>query len=185
MVGIIHDLSKKMTLDFKEEGDIIYVLGNMFDDISCSEYLHHILKIEHSPAPHFDLDLEYDLHESVLELIDKNLIVSAHDLSEGGLFIALCESCFHRNLGFEIALPEGLRKDGVLFGETQGRVVVSVKPDLKESFEHRLHDFPFMNIGTVTRSEILIDEENWSPINFWKELYDTAIEKYLSPEFIT
>ncbi len=180
MVGVIDDLNKKMTLDFKEEGDIIYVLGNMFDDISCSEYLHHILKIKHSPAPHFDLDLEYDLHERVLELIDKNLIVSAHDLSEGGLFIALCESCFHRNLGFEIALPEGLRKDGVLFGEAQGRVVVSVKPEKQKAFEKPLHNFPFLKLGHVTSQKIIVDKSDWSSIDHWKRLYDTVIEKYMA-----
>jgi phosphoribosylformylglycinamidine synthase len=180
MVGVIDDLNKKMTLDFKEEGDIIYVLGNMFDDISCSEYLHHILKIKHSPAPHFDLDLEYDLHERVLEFIDKNLIVSAHDLSEGGLFIALCESCFHRNLGFEIALPEGLRTDGVLFGEAQGRVVVSVKPEQQKAFEKPLHNFPFLKLGHVTSQKIIVDKSDWSTIEHWEELYETAIEKQIT-----
>ena len=180
MVGVIDDLKKKMTLDFKEEGDIIYVLGNMFDNISCSEYLHHILKIEHSPAPHFDLEQEYDLHKRILELIDKNLIVSAHDLSEGGLFTTLCESCFYRNLGFEIALPEGLRKDGVLFGEAQGRVVVSVKPEQQKAFEKPLHNFPFLKLGHVTSQNIIVDKSDWSTIEYWKELYETAIEKQIT-----
>ena len=73
MVGLLENIKNKMTLDFKEEGDIIYLLGKITDDINCSEYLHKICGVEFSPAPHFDLDEEYRLQKKLLELISKNL----------------------------------------------------------------------------------------------------------------
>ena len=100
MVGILENTDNKMTLDFKNEGDIIYLLGKSQNDINCSEYLHKICGVEFSPAPYFNLDEEFRLHETVSMLIDKKIIESAHDISEGGLFVTLAESAFNRSLGF-------------------------------------------------------------------------------------
>jgi phosphoribosylformylglycinamidine synthase len=188
MVGLIDDLRKRMTLDFKEDGDLIYILGSLFEDMNCSEYLHKIISVEFSPAPYFDLDQEYELHKILLELIDKELITSAHDISEGGLFVALCESGFVREKGFNInALLStgesiGIRKDAFLFGESQGRVVVSVQPEKQKIFESQLHTFPYLHIGRVINGEIIIDGQDWNYITYWKELYNTAIEKHLTRE---
>src|SRR6185503_13013185 len=102
MVGLLEDINARMTLDFKNEGDVIYVLGKMTSDINCSEYLHKIHGIDFSPAPYFDLDDEYNLQQKLMELISKKLIRSAHDISEGGLFVTLCESGFSRELGFSV-----------------------------------------------------------------------------------
>ncbi|MBD0333007.1 MAG: phosphoribosylformylglycinamidine synthase subunit PurL, partial [Chitinophagaceae bacterium] len=184
MVGLIDHLDKRMTLDFKEEGDLIYVLGNLFDDLSSSEYLHRILGVEYSPAPYFDLDEEHKLHQKVLKLIEEGFIASAHDVSEGGLFVTLCESCFQNSLGFKIKTVDLLRRDGYLFGEAQGRVVVSVTAHHKHGFENLLHNFPYLQIGTVTDGEVIIDNEEWHAIDYWKKLYDTAIEKTLLKEVI-
>ena len=88
--------------------------------------------MEFSPAPYFDLEEEFSLQQKIAELINKKLIQSAHDVSEGGLFITLCESGFNRELGFTLETKDNLREDAYLFGEGQSRVVVSVKAGLIE-----------------------------------------------------
>jgi len=183
MVGLLEDINKKMTLDFKQEGDVIYILGAQKDDINSSEYLYHIHGVKKSPAPYFNLDEEYALQQAVLKLISEGLIRSAHDVSEGGLFVTLCESGFHRALGFDIKSNSNLRKDAFLFGEAQSRVVVSVEADKIKAFEAALPtDVPFAQLGTVTAGDLLVDGENWGQITTWQNIYDTAIEKYLSKE---
>jgi len=182
MVGLLEDINKKMTLDFKDEGDIIYVLGKVNNDLGCSEYLHKIRGVKYSPAPYFELEDEYKLQIKIAELISKNGIQSAHDISEGGLFTMLCESGFNRELGFSIITKDNLRKDAFLFGEGQSRVVVSVSLDDVKKFESIVGDFPHEKIGVVSSGEIVVDGDFWGTIDWWKDKYDTAIENYLQKE---
>ncbi len=181
MVGIMDSLDQKMSLGFKHAGDSIYLLGVNTDDINCSEYLHHICGVTHSPAPHFDLQEEYDLQQTVARLISEKIIKSAHDISEGGLFACLLESSMVNGLGFNITTDNSVRKDATLFGEGQSRVVVSVNPQVHALFEAELKGTPFTKLGHVNAtSEICIDEGNWGYISDWKKAYDTALEKMLA-----
>jgi len=182
MVGLLEDFENKMTLDFKNEGDVIYLLGKNIEDFNCSEYLHKICGVEYSPAPYFNLEEEFRLHETVSSLIKNKIILSAHDISEGGLFVTLAESAFQRNLGFtankEITT---IRKDAYWFGEAQGRVAVTIKADKINEFEKTLK-IPFEKLGTVTSGEIKIDNEDWGSITDWKEKYDNAIGNFLKTD---
>jgi phosphoribosylformylglycinamidine synthase subunit PurL len=183
MVGLISDLSKKMTLDFKKPGDHIVLLGESINDICGSEYLRNIVGVPASPAPWFELEEEVILHESLSSLIEKNTISSAHDISEGGLFVSMLESCFTRGLGFEVEVKEDeIRKDAFWFGESQSRVVVSVSEDQYGSFLRAIDQckVSWSVLGTVTAGNIIIDGEDWGNINTWKEPYDTTIEKTLA-----
>ena len=182
MVGLLENIDEKMTLDFKEEGDVIYLLGKSTSDINSSQYLARVCNVEFSPAPYFELEEEFSLQQQIRELIKKKLIQSAHDLSEGGLFITLCESGFNRELGFTVEIKDGLRDDAYLFGEGQSRVVVSVKADLIEKFEYAMGDFPHERIGLVTSGEMLVNGDFWGTIDWWQEEYDSAIEDHLSKE---
>lgn len=191
MVGLIDDLKKKMTLDFKEEGDPIFLIGEIKNDINSSQYLSKICRIEFSPAPHFDLNEEYELQQTVSGLIENSLIESAHDISEGGLITTLLEKGFNRELGFEITSVtqsagggSAVRKDAFLFGESQSRVVVSVREENVSNFLRHLEksEIIYARLGTVTSGAIIIDGEEWGEIKEWKELYDTAIEKHLAKE---
>jgi phosphoribosylformylglycinamidine synthase II len=184
MVGVLEDIRKKMTLDYKEEGQLIYLAGQSRDDISSSEYLHKLHGIEFSPAPHFSLEEEVRLQKAVSELISSSVISSAHDTSEGGLFITLCESGFNRSLGFDVQSKKDIRKDAWLFGEAQSRVVVSVAPENESAMLEILstHGVPFEKLGTVTSGAVKIDGEHWGGIDSWKERYDTAIELFLAGE---
>ena len=160
----------------------MYILGESTNDINSSEYLYNIHDIKYSPAPHFNLEDEYDLQQKLADLINQKLIRSAHDISEGGLFITLCESGFTNELGFSVSSNGGLRKDAWLFGEGQSRVLVSVALADVEKFENRVKDFPHEKIGVVTSGEMMVDGDFWGTIDWWKEEYDTAIENYLSKE---
>jgi phosphoribosylformylglycinamidine synthase subunit PurL len=101
-LGVLPDKDKKMTLDFKKAGDQIFLIGESVEDIGCSEYLYSFHQVKNSTAPHFDLDTEYKVQQVTKEVIRKGLIQSAHDVSDGGLFITLAESAMNRNLGFSI-----------------------------------------------------------------------------------
>ena len=182
MVGLLEDFENKMTLYFKNEGDVIYLLGKNIEDFNCSEYLHKVCKEEYSPAPYFDLEEEFRLHETVSSLIKNKMILSAHDISEGGLFVTLAESAFFNNLGFTVnQQKKQIRKDAYWFGEAQGRVVVTISAEKVNEFEGAL-GIPFEKLGTVTAGEIKVDDENWGNISDWKMKYDNAIGNYFKAE---
>ena len=179
MVGVLDNMDYKMTLDFKTAGDVIYLIGESKNDINSSEYLHKICGVEFSPAPYFNLDEEFNLHTTISNLIKNKLIESAHDVSEGGLFVTLAESGFNRDMGFGVDQnKKQFRKDAYWFGEAQGRVIVSVSENKTNEFEKFIGKITFEKLGQVTKGYVEIDGESWDNISYWKEKYDTAIEKY-------
>ena len=116
MVGLLEDARNKMTLFFKEAGDLIFLIGKSRNDINSSAYLHDLHGVEYSPAPYFDLEEEFQLQNRLLSAIQTGLIESAHDVAEGGLFTALAESGFHRNLGFQVSCQDtSFRRDAFWF----------------------------------------------------------------------
>ncbi|MEO5942820.1 MAG: phosphoribosylformylglycinamidine synthase subunit PurL [Ferruginibacter sp.] len=181
MVGLLDDVTDKMTLNFKNEGDIIYLIGQSRNDFNSSEYLHKIIGEEFSPCPYFDLQEEFDLQQTVAGLIKNKLVKSAHDVSEGGLFVTLMESCFNNDLGFTVTAKETFRKDAYWFGEAQSRVVVSVNSADENNFIAALKksSVAFSALGKVTVENILLDGENWGNISEWKDKYDNAIGNIL------
>jgi phosphoribosylformylglycinamidine synthase len=181
MVGLLESVKDKMTLDLKNEGDLIFLLGKSTNDIGSSEYLHKIKGVEHSPVPHFVLEEEVLLQATVGKLIREKLIRSAHDVSEGGLFITLAESAFPGGLGFDVRTADaGIRKDAYWFGESQSRVVVSVDTGKVESFKKALGSLPYEAIGVVTSGTFKVDGQDWGNVDAWKERYDHAIENYMT-----
>lgn len=178
MLGIMEDERFATTLEFKSEGDLIYVLGVQSNFIGYSEYLHIIHGITHAPAPHFDLEEEFLLHKTIQQLIRKSWVQSAHDISEGGLFCCLAESCFSENQkGFFIEIPETYRKDIFLFGENQGRAVLTIKPENKAEFELFLQQNgqKFHYLGEVTKGDLVINEQNFGTTRDYFELYSKSI----------
>ncbi|MFZ1296578.1 MAG: AIR synthase-related protein, partial [Saprospiraceae bacterium] len=130
------------------------------------------------PAPHFDLEEEFLLHKTIQQLIRKSWVQSAHDISEGGLFCCLAESCFSENQkGFFIEIPETYRKDIFLFGENQGRAVLTIKPENKAEFELFLQQNgqKFHYLGEVTKGELVINEQNFGSTRDYFELYSKSI----------
>ncbi|TDO23394.1 phosphoribosylformylglycinamidine synthase subunit PurL [Sediminibacterium goheungense] len=182
MVGIVDDVDARMTLDFKNEGDVIILLGTQQNDIASSEYLHKLKKVEYSPAPYFNLDEEYNVQQLVSSLIKNKMILSAHDISEGGLAINLLESGFNRGLGFTVEAETSLRKDAFWFGEAQSRVVVSCANDNAAAITEaaKAAGIAATVLGTVTTGQVSVNGVSWGNIDNWKNLYDTAIEKLIN-----
>jgi phosphoribosylformylglycinamidine synthase II len=177
MVGIVPDKNKSMGLNFKNEGDVLFMLGASQDCINASEYLYSYCGIKNSPAPYFDLDVEYQVQDLVKKLIASKLIQSAHDISDGGLFICLLESAMSGNLGFRIDTDEDFRKDAFLFGEAQSRVIVSVHPDQLDAFVEMIAEteVDFTNLGEVRGNEVVIDEKSYGTVDSYRVKYDSAI----------
>ncbi len=185
MVGLLDNVTNKMTMDFKLEGDEIYLIGTQRNDIGSSEYVHKICGVEYSPAPYFDMDEELHMQKAVGKMISHKLIESAHDVSEGGLFVTLMESCFNRNLGINVshdAAKESIRKDAYWFGEAQSRVVISVSKAKRNDFIQLLEKVEPLEctyLGTVSNGSISINKEDWGNVSEWKQKYDMAIEKMM------
>ncbi|MFN5375004.1 MAG: phosphoribosylformylglycinamidine synthase subunit PurL [Chitinophagaceae bacterium] len=180
MVGVLNKVEDKMTLGFKNDGDLIYLVGASRNDINSSEYLHKYAGVEYSPAPHFDLDEEHAFQQVVLQLIANKHVQSVHDVSEGGLFISILESAFAGALGFEVAQQNSaIRSDAYWFGEAQSRAVVSVRKDDQSKFEHHLTSTGIAHelLGAVKGKEVVVNGENWGTVDSWKKHYDDAITK--------
>ncbi len=184
MIGLVEDKSHVTTLNFKKKGDLIYQLGTSREDISSSQYLVYHHGITESPAPSFSLEEEYALQEQVKMLIRQGVLQSAHDVSEGGLFVALMESSMAGNLGFDITTDAEIRTDAFLFGESQSRVVVTVAPDQEEAFIDlmMLNGVEFDLLGHVTKGSIRIDDEEWGQVSEYKDRYDNALHRALGAE---
>lgn len=185
MVGILNDVSQPMHLGFRESGDRILLIGKSTDDIACSEYLKVTGYSALTPAPYFDLEEEYRMQRFVLELIHKKLLRSAHDVSEGGLFISLLESAMVRKLGFDIRTPSSLRRDAFLFGEGQGRVAVSAaEENITEICTlANTHKVPVENIGSVTSGKLLVDGDDFGSLDHYGSLYDSTLGNIMQKEF--
>ena len=177
MIGVLADKSKLMTLDFKQKGDLIFILGDTVEDIASSEYLASYHKIQASPAPHFDLEKEYDLHQAIKGLINNTLVNAVHDCSDGGLFVTLAEMSFPRGLGFDIVTDSEIREDAFLFGESQGRAVVALSEDQEEGFiEYMLTTgVNFTLLGHVTKGKFVIDDEHYGFCHEAKDIFDNAL----------
>jgi phosphoribosylformylglycinamidine synthase len=197
MVGLIEPADRAMTQWFKDEGDAILLLGKSRDDLGGSEYLKVLHHREQGSPPFLSLETEKALQDFLLKVIHEGLVQSAHDCSDGGLAVALAESCVsapnvRRGAVVRLAL-DSLRRDALLFGESQSRVILSVKPDMAESILNRAWDagIPAGNIGTVGGDRLVIDVEKgqWSdgcridlPIDQVHDRWADAIERILSHE---
>ncbi|TAN13434.1 MAG: phosphoribosylformylglycinamidine synthase subunit PurL [Chitinophagaceae bacterium] len=179
MVGLLNDLKNHTTLNFKNPGDNIYLIGQSRNDINSSAYLYKVLGEKYSPAPHFDPEEEFALQKMTGMLIQAGVVRSAHDISDGGLFTTLLESAMVDDLGFKIETNKTIRKDAFLFGESQSRVVVSVREGDCAEFERLLGGVIFERLGEVTEGNILVDGENWGKTVDWKNKYDTVLENLM------
>ena len=181
MIGIVPDKEKVMTLDFKQKGDLIFLIGDYTEDIASSEYLATYHSIKASPAPYFDLEKEFQMQQAVKGLISEDLVNAVHDVSDGGLYVSLVEMSMPRGLGFDIVSDADIRLDAFLFGEGQGRVVVSVTEEQEEAFvEYMVATGVNMTLlGHVTKGKLQIDEQHFGFISDAKTIYDNALGAHL------
>lgn len=171
MVGLIEDVRKLVTQGFKDEADIIALLGVTNDDLSVSEYAQTIAGlstdelIAHGEVPKLDLALEVKVQEACLALAERQILKSAHDCSDGGLAVAIAESCFSSlnreaiGANIELSNPNSISEAALLFGESPSRIVVTFAADKLDWVKEVVGDCPFEVIGSVggDRLSISID----------------------------
>ncbi len=161
MLGVIQDNTKIMDQYFKDDGDVIILLGDSADNIGGSEYLKEVHGKILGNAPYVDLVKEKRLYEIVLRLIDEGLIKSAHDCSDGGLAVAVAESCFLPNntlKGAILDLDFDYRPDAELFGEAHSRIVISTVAENIPAIIDICDDFTCTVIGEVTGDSFKIND---------------------------
>ena len=165
MIGFIKDKKKRYaTQFFKTAGDKIILLGQNKDEIGASEYLKVIHGLIKGPVPEIEMKEEIALQKTLREGIKKGIIKSAHDISDGGLSIALAESCISgklhgkKILGAYVEVRHAIREDSLLFGETQSRAIVSVSEDKLEALKKIAdkHNLTIMEIGKVGGDSLII-----------------------------
>ena len=196
MVGLVEDTRKLITPGFKNEGDVIALVGESRGDLSPSEYAHTVLGrttseiIDVADCPRVNLESERRLHDVLLHLASNCLLRSAHDCSDGGLAVAIAECCFsslnHNAVGADIDLPNGtgLRADELLFGETPSRVVISFSPDSLERVRDATKELPFEIIGRVAGDDLTMKidgaEQLRSPVAELEAIWANALGSRLA-----
>jgi len=170
MVGLIEPADRLMTQWFKQAGDAIILLGATKEDLGGTEYLRVIHHREQGTPPVFSPETEKAVQACVLKLIRDGLVQSAHDCSDGGLAVTLAECCLSgpTPLGAVVRLSSnGLRRDSLLFGESQSRVVLSVTPAHSETVLRIAREMgvPAEVMGTVGGFRLVIEvaADRWGP----------------------
>ncbi|MEG6587095.1 MULTISPECIES: phosphoribosylformylglycinamidine synthase subunit PurL [Paenibacillus] len=156
MVGLVHDTDHITTQGFKSAGDIVFLLGETKAELGGSEFQAVVHGVVEGRPPQLDLEVEKKLLGTVLEAIQGGLVRSAHDLSEGGLAVALAESCISGGVGAKVDITSELRPDFMLFSESQSRILLSASPEKAEALEKLLAErgVPAARIGVVEGSEL-------------------------------
>ncbi len=161
MLGLIEDMENHvMTPGFKKEGDIIFYAGADRKRLGASEYLSVIHEITSGDAPALDLEFESNLQESVLESIQQGKVNAVHDISDGGLAVALTEMAIFSGFGAEVGLEElGSNLHKVLYSEAQSGVVVACEADGENALLKHFKDaeIPCHKLGTVQGKTLIID----------------------------
>ena len=129
VVGLVDDISEVTGPGFKDEEEVLILLGENKEELGASEYVKTIHQKQKGIPPQIDLKQEKRIQEFCLEIISSGLVESAHDVSEGGLACCLAESSFlsSKNIGLKVDLQDEMRSDALLFGETQSRIVITSK----------------------------------------------------------
>ena len=184
MIGILNDINKRCTQEFKHDGDAIILLGETREELGGSEYLKVIHNKVAGDAPYLDLKKELAVQKVVLELIDMGAINSAHDCSEGGKAVALAECCISNSrkmLGAKVNLIPGIRTDAALFGESQSRIIVSCNPDRIKQIEEVCvdHGVECFKLGVVGGDSLTINKIIDLPLLQISQTWRTALEKAL------
>ena len=180
-VGIIEDIRKAITSDFKKEGNSIYIVGETKEDMGGSEY-YRLIGAKSTVAPEVNLQYLKDRMEEILKAIDEGLVVSCHDISHGGLAVTLAEMSIGGNIGAEVNLaPIGfMRPDFKLFSESPSRWVCEVKKGKEKEFEEIVKA---KRIGTVEGENLKVRDGNrWLfniHLNILRDAWRSALRRYL------
>jgi phosphoribosylformylglycinamidine (FGAM) synthase-like enzyme len=182
MLGLINDITKICSADFKREDEDIYLIGNDREELGGSEYLKQVHDVVKGNAPILDIEEEMDLQKAVLTAIRAGLVSSAHDCSEGGLAICLAEKAIlsKNNIGCKIDLGDN-PAHGKLFGESQSRIVVSLKPENVEKLSMICKDnnVSIKKIGTTIKDSFIIKNAIDQEVDKLRYEYESVLPSYM------
>ncbi|UCC67641.1 MAG: phosphoribosylformylglycinamidine synthase subunit PurL, partial [Armatimonadota bacterium] len=168
VIGVLDDVRRHCTVGFKRAGDVVLLLGETHEDLGGTEYLKRIHGQVTGRPPRLDLDREKKVQAACLAAVREGVAASAHDCSDGGLAVALAESCIGGQVGAKIALPKngGVRLDAQLFGESASRIVISAAPDDVEHIREiaASEGAPVQVLGEVGGDELAISAEEGTPV---------------------
>jgi phosphoribosylformylglycinamidine synthase len=159
-IGVMGGTSRAVSMDLKKAGDLIYIVGTTQNELGGSEYF-RTLGFIGSSVPRVNPHQAKELMERLSQTVEQGLVRACHDLSEGGIGVAIAEMAFAGRLGAQVSLkdvPLGEpmdRDDLILFSESNSRFLVEVAPDDKDEFERVMDKTSFASIGQVTPSEML------------------------------
>ncbi len=190
MVGVLENIDRHMTQWFRDENDAVFLVGETLEELGGSEYLERIHGQVRGAPPMLDLDKEKRVQEAVLSAIEEGLLHSAHDCAEGGLAVAVAESCIsgpgpHR--GAALSLDEPIRPDALLFGESQSRIIVSLPDKHLDAFKAIVNRIgvPITYLGMVGGDRLKIDLiEGGLDVSVaeLRRLHKRAITKLMRPQ---
>jgi phosphoribosylformylglycinamidine synthase II len=183
MVGLIDNVNKHITQNFKESGDIIVLIGENREELGGSEYLLQMHNMVKGKAPDIDIELELKTINTILELNDNSLIKSAHDLSEGGLAVGLAECCITGDIpiGATVNIASDIDPIYMLFGESQSRILITCEENKLSDVEKILNKnkLKFSQIGRVGGNFLKINNFIDADIYALKKTYYTSFENYM------
>ena len=181
MVGLVEDIDKVCNASFKQDGDIVYLIGETQNDLGGSLLVKILTGKVLGDCPDIDLDKEKKTIDSVVSLIQEGLLSSCTDVADGGLLIAIAESCFGGNIGVKINYTPDLSSEAILWSETQGRYLISVKPGNAVKVEEFLigQGLSISKIGKVGSRMLQFNDLIRMPVQAARDIYFSSIESKL------
>ncbi|HPD82631.1 MAG: AIR synthase-related protein [Alphaproteobacteria bacterium] len=178
-IGVMEDVAHAVSLDPKQAGDLIYLLGETKDELGASEYYDHLGYLGNN-VPEMDDDVNYALYRALSDANKKQLCASAISVGFGGVGVALAKKAIASGLGLDITLSDELRLDKMLYSESQGRIVVTIAPQDKDAFEKVMSDYNYVQqIGTVTDDATLkINNKVAASISDLQKAYKSPLGGY-------
>jgi phosphoribosylformylglycinamidine synthase len=186
MAGVMEDVKHITTQAFKKDGDAIVLLGETKEELGASQFLNIIYGMQKGKVPDINLEKESSVQKATLKAIQEGIISSAHDCSDGGLAIALAESCISGRKGAYVNLKFGIRTDALLFGESQSRILISLKPEYLDKLFVICESFgvPCQVIGTVYGDRLNVDVNGNKvvqlPVEEMKDKWEGTIPAYMN-----
>jgi phosphoribosylformylglycinamidine synthase len=185
MLGLIENMEWITTSYFKNPGDLIYILGDDYEEVGGSEFLYRIHNIVSGEPPVIDLEKEKKLFSALLDAIRSKIILSAHDVSDGGVLIALGECSIinsEKLIGAKVEIPVKTREDFSFFSESQSRIIVSISKSNQKIFEEIMikHNQPYRLLGeTIESLELIANHKYKFDLNKIYDVYYNSIERAL------
>jgi len=180
LIGLLDDVSNATTSFFKDAGDFILTIGAIQENFAGSQYLKTIFGKVQGDAPRINLEYEKSVQDATLMAIQRGIIKSAHDISDGGLAMNLAESCIGGKIGAQITISPTVRWDALLFGETQSVIVVTIAENNLLPLQQicNEHDVPLHTIGRVNGDVLSISDKINISIKDLEDIYESALPKY-------